>query len=76
MSTREKLFSMLETLTDEQLEGLCDFISNFIHISDEPNDDTLAAMQESEDIASGKTAAKRYSCAQEMIDDILSEEDD
>ena len=76
MSTREKLFYMLGTLTDEQLEGLYEFISGFIKIEDVPNEETLTAMQEAEDIASGKVTAKVYFSAKEMIDDILKGEDD
>ena len=76
MSTREKLFFMLDTLTDEQLEGLYEFISGFLKLDDIPNEETLAAIKEAEDIASGRISAKVYSSAKEMIDDILNEEDD
>jgi hypothetical protein len=45
---------------------------------DEPeyNEETLAAMQEAEDIASGKIKAKRYKTVEEMNADIDAEEDD
>ena len=35
MSTREKLFNMLERLTDEELEGLYQFLKNLIPLEDE-----------------------------------------
>ena len=37
------------------------------------NEETLAAMQEARDIASGKIKSKSYSSLQEMIDEIESE---
>jgi hypothetical protein len=47
-------------------------------IFEEPkyNAETLAAMQEAEDIASGKIKAKRYKTVEEMNADIDAEEDD
>ncbi len=39
------------------------------------NKTTLAAMQEAEDIASGKIHAKRYNSAQELFDELDSEEE-
>lgn len=38
---------------------------------EEPNEETLAAMQEAEDIASGKVKSKGYDDVDEMIQDIL-----
>jgi DNA-damage-inducible protein J len=38
---------------------------------EEPNEETLAAMQEAEDIASGKVKSKGYDDVDEMIEDIL-----
>lgn len=42
---------------------------------EEPNEETLAAMQEAEDIASGKVKSKGYDDVDEMIQDILKDED-
>jgi DNA-damage-inducible protein J len=39
-----------------------------------PNDTTLAAMKEAEDIASGKISAKSYASFDEMLQDALAEE--
>ena len=41
----------------------------------EPNTETLAAIQECEDILSGKIHAKAYTDIDEMFSDILSEEE-
>ena len=40
MSTRDKLFTMLDMLSDEQLEGLYTFLKNLIpvEIDEEPNE--------------------------------------
>ena len=46
----------------------------YVHL--EPNAETIAAMQECEDIISGKVYAKTYTDVDEMFRDILSEEDD
>jgi len=40
---------------------------------DTPNDETLAAMAEANDIASGKRKAKSYKNAKTMVKDILDE---
>jgi len=42
----------------------------------EYNEETLQALQESEDIASGKVKTKRYKTVEEMNADIDAEEDD
>ena len=46
----------------------------YVHL--EPNAETIAAMQECEDIISGKVYAKAYNSAEEMFADLDSEEDD
>lgn len=38
---------------------------------EEPNEETIAAMQEAEDIASGKIKSKGYNDVDKMIEDIL-----
>lgn len=40
------------------------------------NKETYEAMQETEDILSGKIPAKRYTSVEEMIRDIMAEDDD
>ena len=41
---------------------------------EQPNKETIAAMQEAEDIASGKVKSKGYDDVDEMIGDILKED--
>lgn len=76
MSTRELAYSMIDNLTEEQLNALIVVLRGWEFENDLPNEETLQAMQEAEDIASGKIPAKRYSSVQEMVADILSEEDE
>ena len=40
------------------------------------NEETLAAMQEADDIMSGKVQAKVYDSVEEMVRDIMAEDDD
>ena len=41
-----------------------------------PNAETIAAMQEARDIASGKIAAKQYHSVAELMEDLTSDVDD
>jgi len=41
MSTREKLYNMLENLSEEQLEGLFQFLSNFVSVNKNNDTDEL-----------------------------------
>lgn len=83
--SEEQYNSLMETLyltsipgMKEKLEaGVNTPIEECFEITNEvPNAETIAAIQECEDIVSGKISAKRYSTAREMIDDIMSEEND
>ena len=40
---------------------------------EEPNEETIAAMQEAEDIASGKIKSKGYDDVDELIEDIIKD---
>lgn len=76
MSTKELAYQMIEGLTEEQLKALIVVLRGWEIANEMPNAETIAAMQECEDIISGKIPAKRYSTARELIDDIMSEESD
>ena len=41
-----------------------------------PNDETLAAMREAREIASGKIPAKSYNSVKELMEDLMSDADD
>ena len=41
MSIREKLYNMLENLSEEQLEGLFQFLSNFVSVNKNSDTDEI-----------------------------------
>ena len=71
MSTRDKLFTMLDTLEDSQLEGLYQFLKNFIPISETPNEETLEAVKEVEEMRRHPENYRSYDSFEEMVSDIL-----
>lgn len=76
MSTRDKLFTILDMLSDEQLEGLYSFINSFVDFDETPNEETLKAMAEIEDMKKNPEQYKAYSSVEEMTEDILNEVSD
>lgn len=74
MSTKELACSMIDNLTEEQLNALMVILKSWETVNDIPNEETLEAMQEMEDIMSGKIPAKRYETVQEMVEDIMRED--
>ena len=64
MSTRERLFSALNLLTDEQVEAIYAFLQNISALSREPNEETQLAMKEADRIAHDTTV--------KGFDDIMS----
>ena len=77
MSTRDKLFTMLDMLSDEQLEGLYTFLKNLIpvEIDEEPNEKMHEVLKEMEDMHQHPEKYKSYSSVEEMMEDILNEEE-
>ncbi len=73
MSTRDKLFTMLDTLTDEQLEGLYEFLGNFIKIDEQLNEDMTAAFSEIEEMKKHPENYKSYESFEEMLEDLDDE---
>ena len=66
---------------EEALKGFLTAITKLGYVPGEVemqlfNEETLAAMQEADDIASGKIQAKRYSSVKEFLADLDNEEDD
>lgn len=71
MSIREIAYDIVDNLTEEQLRGFILMFSG--SASDEiPNEKTLAAIQETEDILSGKIKVKSYSSVKELFEDLES----
>lgn len=77
MSVKEMAHNIIDNLTEEQVRG---FIMMFGSVSqmdsswDEeiPNEHLLKAMQETEDILSGKIEAKCYNSVEELFEDLNS----
>lgn len=74
MSKKELACSMIDNLTEEQLNALMVILKSWETVNDIPNEETLEAMQEMDDIMSGKIPAKRYETVQEMVEDIMRED--
>lgn len=74
MSTKELACSMIDNLTEEQLNALMVILKSWEAVNDIPNEETIESMQEMEDIISGKIPAKRYETVHEMVEDIMRED--
>ena len=71
MSTRELAYSIVDRLTDEQLEGFVLMFKNTISDEDVPNAETEAAMLEADRIARDPNV-KAYTDTDELMRDLLS----
>lgn len=69
MSTRDKLFTILDCMTDEQLEGLYSFISSLVDFDEEPSEETLAAIK---DVEEGKNLHGEFNSVDELFEDLNS----
>lgn len=69
MSTKEIVAGMLDVLNEEQLNGLMVLIQSFL----KPNEETVAAMEEAEQLLKDPNT-KKYSSVEELFKDL--EEDD
>lgn len=76
MSTRDKLFTILDCMTDEQLEGLYSFISSLVDFDEEPSEEMKTAIAEVDEMMKHPENYKSYSSAEEMTEDILNEVSD
>lgn len=57
MSTKEIAYSIIDSLSDEQLEGFVLMFKDFIPSVDEPNEETRAAL---DDVKNGHDLSKDY----------------
>ncbi|MBQ9383845.1 MAG: hypothetical protein IJT87_06375 [Ruminiclostridium sp.] len=73
MNARDKLFTALDMLTDEQIEGIYNFLKNIANIDGEPNEEMKQALAESEDIANDPGKYKSYSSFGEIMQEINNE---
>ncbi|MBP3854238.1 MAG: hypothetical protein IK990_01315 [Ruminiclostridium sp.] len=73
MNARDKLFTALDMLTDEQIEGIYLFLKNLAGIDGEPTEEMQLALRESEDIELHPEKYRSYSSFGEIIKEINSE---
>jgi hypothetical protein len=71
MSTREYAYSLIDMLSEEQLETFIAFLRS---ITDIPNEETQQAMLEADRIAKDPSV-KSYTDVHKMFEEILSEDD-
>lgn len=69
MSTREKAYSIIDGLSEKQLEAFIDLFGQFMEV---PNEETLAALAEAEDIKKHPDKYKSYTDVDEMFKELLS----
>lgn len=73
VNARDKLFTALDMLTDEQIEGIYLFLKNLAGIDGEPTEEMQLALRESEDIELHPEKYRSYSSFGEIIKEINSE---
>lgn len=69
MSTREKAYSIIDGLSEKQLEAFIDLFGQFMEI---PNEETLEALAEVEDMKKHPDKYKLYTDVDEMFRELLS----
>lgn len=70
MSTKEIVTSMLDVLNEEQLNGLMVLIRSFL----QPNAETVAAMEEAEQMLKDPNT-KKYSSVEELFEDLEADDE-
>ncbi|MDE6708994.1 MAG: hypothetical protein K2J76_00725 [Oscillospiraceae bacterium] len=69
MSTRELAYSIVDRLTDEQLEGFVLLFKDIVCDEDVPNAETRAVL---DDVMNGRNLSKAYTDIDELMRDLLS----
>lgn len=67
MSTREMAYNVIDGMTEEQLKAFLMLFGNY----KEPNEETLQAMAEVEDMKKNPDNYKSYNNAEDMMRDLL-----
>ena len=70
MSTKEIVTSMLDVLNEEQLNGLMVLIRSFL----QPNAETIAAIEEAEQLLKDPST-KKYSSVEELFEDLEADDE-
>ena len=73
MSTKQLVYNMIDNLTEEQLNALFVVLRGWEIENDVPNDKTLKAFAEIEEMKKNPQNYKSYYNAEEIVKDILNE---
>jgi hypothetical protein len=72
MSTRERLYNLVGMLNAEDIEVVYQILKRFAMTSDTPNQETIEAMLEADEIAHDPNV-KGYTSIEELMEDLESE---
>ncbi|MDE6595201.1 MAG: hypothetical protein K2K44_04245 [Oscillospiraceae bacterium] len=71
MSTRELAYSIVDRLTDEQLEGFVLMFKNTLSDEDVPNAETRAVL---DDMKNGRNMSRTFTSVKELMEDLNAED--
>lgn len=71
MSTRELAYSIVDRLTDEQLEGFVLMFKNTLSDEDVPNAETRAVL---DDVMNGRNMSRTFTSVKELMEDLNAED--
>lgn len=71
MSTRELAYSIVDRLTDEQLEGFVLMFKNTLSDEDIPNAETRAVL---DDVKNGRNMSRAFTSVKELMEDLNAED--
>lgn len=71
MSTRELAYSIVDRLTDEQLEGFVLMFKNTLSDEDFPNAETCAVL---DDVKNGRNMSRTFTSVKELMEDLNAED--
>ncbi len=72
MSTREIAYSILDRLSDEQIAAFIMLFGGYISSDEIPNEDTLEALSEVEEMKKNPDEFKGYTDVDEMMKELLA----
>jgi len=72
MSTRERLYNLVGMLNPEDTEVVYQILKRFAIAAEIPNQETIAAMLEADELANDPNA-KGYTSIEELMEDLESE---
>ena len=72
MSTRERVYNLIDCMSDEQLAALADFITKFSSINEpSPNAETQAVLN---DVNEGKNLVGPFSSVKDLMEDLNADD--